>query len=128
MARIFSLLFSLMALSLFGDQLPVPQEISTQEVMQGYEGAFFKMFATLIALLLGIFGAVWALKKLSQGRLSASNNSRSIKVLERRALSHKTVLYLIEADGKKALIAESQLEIKRLIELGTGEPESESEH
>lgn len=116
MSTIFPFFFCLITFSLFGDNAPPPA--LPAEAMQGYEGAFFKMFGTLIVLLIGIFGAVFALKRLSRGRLASSNAAHAIKILERRPLSPKTTLYLIEANGKRSVIAESQLEIKRLIDLG----------
>lgn len=77
-----------------------------------YEGAFLKMFLTLGVLLVAIFGAIWLLKRLSNGRLLSRAGSRTIQILERQPLSPKTMLYLIEVEGKKTLIAESQLEVK----------------
>ena len=37
-----------------------------------------------------------------------------IQVLEKRMLSPKSILYLIEVEGQKVLVAESQHEIRRL--------------
>jgi flagellar protein FliO/FliZ len=80
-----------------------------------YEGAFIKMLLTLGGLVVLIFLTVWLLRRLSQGRLlGGSGASRSIKILEKRALSPKSVLYLIEVGGKQVLIAESHLEVRRL--------------
>jgi flagellar protein FliO/FliZ len=92
---------------------PVPPEV----VMQGYEGAFLKMFLTLIALVVAIFFTVWALKRLARGKFHHMNSNRTIKIIERRALSPKTVLYVIEVAGKQAVVAESQLEVKRILTL-----------
>ena len=98
----------------FADDLVPP---SPEVMMPGYEGAFLKMFLTLIALVVAIFFTVWALKRLSRGRFHSMNSNRTIKIIERRALSPKTVLYIIEVAGKQAVIAESQLEVKRLLTL-----------
>ena len=97
--------------------------ITPEEAMGSYEGAFLKMFLTLIALLVAIFFAAWALRKLAHGRLMQFNNSKNIKILEKRALSPKTALYLIEVHGRKTVIAESQLEVKKII---TFPPEKEA--
>lgn len=78
-----------------------------------YQGALTKMLLTLGGLLALVFLTIWALKKLSQGKIG-SYGKKQINVLERRALSPKTVLYIVEVEGKKVLIAESQLEVKRL--------------
>lgn len=94
---------------------PSPEPVIPEVTIPSYEGAFLKMFLTLIALVVAVFFTVWALKRLSQGRLSSMNASRSIKILERRPLSPKTILYLVEVAGKRAMIAESQLEVKSIL-------------
>jgi hypothetical protein len=97
--------------------LPPPITPAPTDMIPGYEGAFLKMFLTLIAILIGIFFTVWLLKKLSQGRWSQGNSSRTIKIIEKRPLSPKTMLYVIDVDGQQSVIAESQLEIKHLMNL-----------
>jgi len=79
-----------------------------------YEGAFFKMIITLIALLVLVFFTFWIFRRFTQGRLTGMSLARSIKVLERRPLSAKTMLYLIEVGKKRILISESQLEVRTL--------------
>lgn len=94
-----------------------PLTPSPVEMVPGYEGAFLKMFLVLIALIVGIFFTVWILKKLSQGRWTQGNQNRSIKIIEKRPLSPKTMLYIIDVDGQQSVIAESQLEVKHLMNL-----------
>jgi flagellar biogenesis protein FliO len=89
------------------------------DMVPGYEGAFLKMFLVLLALVVGIFFTVWILKKLSQGRWAGGNSNRSIKIVEKRPLSAKTMLYIIDVDGQQSVIAESQLEVKHLMNLET---------
>jgi flagellar biogenesis protein FliO len=108
----------------FGDNLPSPELTeppipTTPEMMKGYEGAFLKMVLTFIALLVGIFFTVWILKKLSRGHFNNMNAGRAIKILEKRALSPKTMLYLVEIGEKQTLVAESQLEVKSLATFET---------
>ncbi|HEY5234764.1 MAG TPA: flagellar biosynthetic protein FliO [Rhabdochlamydiaceae bacterium] len=91
--------------------------VSPLDMVPGYEGAFLKMFLALIALIVGIFFTVWLLKKLSQGRWAGGNSNRAIKIIEKRPLSPKTMLYIIDVDGQQSVIAESQLEIKHLMNL-----------
>lgn len=99
--------------TLLADAVAIP--VST-EALPSYEGAFVKMFLTLLLLVVGIVGTIWFLKRLSRGRMGGSSG-RSIVILEKKALSPKTMLYVIEVEGKQALIAESQLEVKRIMEL-----------
>lgn len=79
-----------------------------------YKGAFIKMILTLLGLVLLIVLSVWMLKRVSSGRMKQMNFGRSIKVIERRPISAKSVLYLVEIDGKKVVIAESQLEVRTI--------------
>ncbi len=96
---------------------PIQEPTQIADKLPSYEHAFIKMLLSLGALLVLIFLTVWALKRLSSGRLKFMNNALAIKILEKRSLSPKSVLYLVEVSGKKVLIAESQLEIKRLMEV-----------
>lgn len=77
-----------------------------------YKGAFIKMMLTLLALLVLIVVSVWMLRRISHGRMKQMNYGRAIKVIERRPLSAKSVLYLVEISGKKVVIAESQLDVR----------------
>lgn len=97
----------------------VPTEASTIS----YEGAFMRMILTLAGLIILIFLTIWVLRRLSQGRVGGNFSSRTIKVLERRALSHKSVLYVVEISRKKVVIVESQLEVRTITTLDE-EPES----
>lgn len=76
--------------------------------------AFTKMFLTLAALVILLLVSYWFLRRLMQNRSQRGNVDASIQILEKRMISPKTMLYLIEVDQKKILIAESHLEIKRL--------------
>ena len=92
--------------------VPMPDEIQ----MPTYEGAFLKMILTLVGLVALVFISVWLLKKLTQGKIG-SFGKKHINIIERKPLSPKTILYIIEVDGKQILVAESQLEIKTLATL-----------
>lgn len=97
--------------------LEAPLSPSPVDIVPGYEGAFLKMFLVLIALIVGIFITVWLLKKLSQGRWAHGNSNKSIKIIEKRPLSPKTMLYIIDVDGQQSVIAESQLEVKHIMNI-----------
>ena len=103
--------------------LAILADAAPTDALPSYEGVFLKMILTLAALVVGIIGTVWFFKRMSVGRMGGSSG-RSIQVLERKALSPKTMLYLIEVDGKQSVVAESQLEIKQLMTLDAfAEPE-----
>ena len=87
---------------------------SSQTPVGELGAAFTKMLLTLAALVVLLLLSYWLIRKLFQNRLQKSNSNASIQILEKRMISPKTMLYLIEVDEKKILIAESHLEVKRL--------------
>lgn len=83
-----------------------------------YESSFVKTLTVLFVLLVLVFITVWLFRRLSFGKFSkGSSSGKGIRILERRALSPKTMLYVIEVQGRKTLIAESQLEVKPLLNI-----------
>jgi len=102
---------------------PSPHDASTNEPVSPehttstYETAFVKMIATLLGLIILIILSVWMLRRISQGRFSSFNSQKGIKILEKRPLSAKSMLYLVEVRGKKVLISESQFEVRRLADI-----------
>lgn len=75
---------------------------------------FAKMMLTFGLLIFLLFGTYWVIKRLIRVRLQSGVGAPSIQVIEKKMISPKTMLYLVEVDNKKILIAESQLEIKRI--------------
>ncbi|MDN3506454.1 MAG: flagellar biosynthetic protein FliO [Simkaniaceae bacterium] len=117
--RIFSILFfSLSTLAVAQDEPPKQEQTSEEDFFDlgdapvSYKGAFTKMMLTLLALIILIVISVWMLRRISHGRMKQMNYGRAIKVIERRPLSAKSVLYLVEISGKKVVIAESQVEVR----------------
>ncbi len=103
--------------------VPIEQQNEVQDQkdlfdnMQGpptYKGAFVKMMVTLLGLIVLIVISVWMLRRISHGRMKQMNYGREIKILERRPLSAKSVLYLVEIGGKKVVVAESQIEVRAI--------------
>ncbi len=88
--------------------LPSPTEITTS-----YEGAFIRMLVTLLGLLVLVFATFWILRRLGKGKFKLGSG-RTINIIEKRALSPKSVLYIVEIGNKKVLISESQLEVRAL--------------
>lgn len=102
------------------EEKPVVDIHKTTDV---YEMAFVKMIVVLIALLTLVILTIWMFKKFSRGRLCTLNYLKSIKILEKRPLSPKSMLYLIEIRGKQVLLSESQFEVRSITTLeGTHTP------
>lgn len=78
---------------------------------------FFNMLLTLGLIILIILVVGWLLKRLLNTRIQQMNTSSLIKILERRSLSPKSTLYLLNIQGKEIAIAETQQGITLLGEL-----------
>lgn len=86
----------------------------TQATTTDLGASFAKMIISLIVVVVLLFATYWFLRKLIQQKLQKGSPDASIHILERRMLSPKTMLYLVEAEGKRVLIAESQLELRKI--------------
>ena len=100
-------------------------ENSFNEELENGENEEGDRFVTELMNMLFVLGAIvaamlmvtWILKKIMSTRLGHGNVASEIKVLEQRALSPKSILYLIEVQGKKIVIADSPQGMTRIAEL-----------
>ena len=46
--------------------------------------------------------------------MQVANNTKAIKILEKRVLSPKSILYLVKVENKKVLISESHMEVRAI--------------
>ena len=67
---------------------------------------FVKMSATLGLVIALILIVAWFLKRIVNTRLEQGNNTSSINVIEKRAISQKTMVYLLDVEGKGIVLAE----------------------
>lgn len=72
----------------------------------------FKLLGSFALLLVVLFLVIWILRKLSGARGGFFHSESGIKVLEKKALSQKTMLYVVEFEGEKILVSESSSHIK----------------
>lgn len=86
-------------------------------ITASYRASFLKMCLSLGLILLLLFATLWFLRKLQQGRFSQINDSHSIKIVQKKVISPKSMLYIIEVNGKQVLLAESQVHVKALSNL-----------
>jgi flagellar biogenesis protein FliO len=77
---------------------------------------FVNMMATLGLIISLILIVAWFLKRMLNARQDVANTTSLIKVVERRALSPKTVIYLLDIEGKSIIISESQNGVTRLAD------------
>ena len=83
-----------------------------------FKNAFFKMVIALIALIILVVITFYSLRRLNRVKISQANKMQSIKILEKRPISPKSMLYLVEVDGEKVLISESNLEVRPIQAIG----------
>jgi len=79
-----------------------------------YKPAFLKMLLILTALIALVILTFWIFKRLMRVRIHQGNMTKNIKILEKRIISPKSILYLIEIEGKRVLISESNLEVRKI--------------
>lgn len=96
------------------EAVPSSSGSNMESFSSSYTASMIRMITALATLLIIVVAAAWAVKRFKGGGFSSISSNKRIKILERRPLSQKSVLYLVELEGKKILFAESQLEIRRL--------------
>jgi len=65
-----------------------------------------------------VIAAAWLLKRLTSGKIRFGNHAHKIQIVERRPLSQKSSLYLIEVEGRRLVISDSPSGARTLCELG----------
>lgn len=113
-------LFLLISQGLFGateplpfplEEAPLPPDI-TQD--NRFLAEFFYMLLMLGMLIGVVLFASYLIKRMTSTRIESLNTTSSIKILERRALSQRSQIYLVEIEDKKFMIAESPTAITAL--------------
>ncbi len=97
-----------------GHEIQSPTTLpSSHEMTDSYEGAFIRMLVTLLGLIFLVFATFWVLRRLGKGKFKMGGG-HLINIIERKAVSPKTMLYVVQIGNKKVLISESQLEVRAL--------------
>ncbi|HAB99845.1 MAG TPA: hypothetical protein DCE71_08495 [Parachlamydiales bacterium] len=92
----------------------VPDLTDPNSPPPNYGFAIAQMLLTFTAVIILLFVSFWFLRRLIQNRLQKGVGDQAIQILEKRMISPKTMLYWIEVDNKKILIAESHLEVRKI--------------
>lgn len=85
---------------------PLQEEEPPKEF--NYWQQFFKMMTILGLLLAVVLTIAWTLRGYLNRRVQQINQNFLIKILEKRTLSAKSQLVLVEVYGKKMLVSDSQ--------------------
>lgn len=89
------------------DPFHLPEGIKEVEPTKTFYGEFFYMLLMLGALISLLYFLSFYMRRIVNSQIEKQNADSEIKVIEKRALSSKTTLYLIECNEKEYLIAES---------------------
>ncbi|MBM3194321.1 MAG: FliO/MopB family protein [Chlamydiae bacterium] len=85
-----------------------------EEQNKNFQNAIIKTFLSIVAFIALILLTIWFLRRLAHNRHTFGMKSHSMQILEKRLLSPKTTLYLMEVDGKKVVFSESMMDVKVL--------------
>lgn len=111
-------MFYLADKEIFPNELAFADAVTSAEnaMPGGFGAAFGKMLLSLALLIALLVATLWLLKRLIHNKMQRGSAADSIHLIEKKMISPKTVVYLVEVEGEKILLAESQLEIRRLKE------------
>lgn len=87
---------------------------------------FLNMAATLGLLISLILIIAWFLKRMVTTRQMQGNDTSIIKIIERRSLSPKSALYLLEIEGMSLIVAESQNGVTSLAQYNSPEEDEDN--
>ncbi len=95
-----------------------------------YLSQLVNMFVGLGAVLLVLFASIWVMKKISRISWLKPTTTPHLLIKERRVLSNKSTLYVVEMDGIAILLAESPAGVsvihqRELLEEPTPLPEAD---
>lgn len=84
------------------------QKAEPPEEIDQFYGEFIKMMVMLSIIIAFLLILLWFVKRMLSSRMEQLNESSMIKILERRNLTAKTAIYIIETRGRNFILAESQ--------------------
>ncbi len=77
-----------------------------QEEDMKISGLWTTSLTFLVGLLLFLLIALWAIKHFNRLKAEAGGQQARIQIVDKRMLSQKSCVYLLDVDGKQLLIAE----------------------
>lgn len=94
----------------FSLEEPVPEVIDQSKFL----GEFFYMLLMLAVLITLVYFLAWFMRRMTTIRIDQYNEGSSMKIVERRQVSQRTTLYLMEVEGKKIVMAETPTSVVQL--------------
>lgn len=101
---------------------PTPEtpEATDNEQFDQFYGQFFKMLFMLGIIIVFLLALTWFFKRFMNTRMEQINAASAIQIVERRAISTKTILYVLDISGRKVLVAESPNGVTAMTEFREG--------
>lgn len=93
---------------------PLEEKVSEEEKPDRFTSELVNMLTTLGIFIGALIALSWVLKKLMSQRVEQVNQHSNIKIVERRTLSPKSNIYLLDILGKTLVIAETPAGITHL--------------
>ena len=101
-------------------ELPLAPDEGNAAHRSHYWNEFVNMLTMLFFIVAFIVLTGWFLKRIMRSRLRQANSSNTIKILEKRNLTPKSAVYLLEVHGRTILVSESADGIQYLTEFSPG--------
>ena len=114
-------------------EIPLPPELEDPvhkeaEHPDRFFNEFLNMLFTLGIIIFFLLVLSWFVKRMTNTRMQQINESSSIKILDRRSITAKSAVYILEIKGKTIAIAESSNGLIRLADFPTADWESKEQH
>lgn len=101
------------------DTIIYPQDLppTQEEIIEPFplEYSFKRMIFSLVALIALLLISFWFLKRMMQGKLRPTGESKKMRIIEKKPLSAKSMLYLVEVEQEKVLLVESQIQVRPIL-------------
>lgn len=81
--------------------------LAPEEETSRFMTEFFKMLFVLGGMVIVLFAISWYVKRYTAQRIEKANDTNVIKVIEQRTLSARSVIYLLDVEGKSYLVGET---------------------
>lgn len=101
---------------------PSPIDITSSTAL--YKASFMRTILFTLGLLLIFFLIIWLIRRFPGSKLQ-QGRGKQIKVIEKRMISPKSSLYLIEVGEKQVLISESQADMRLIQTFDWNEPKND---
>jgi len=111
-----------------GPTFPAAFEEELKKAEEQGESKFYSEFMNMLfylgIIVAFIFVFLWILKRLLSSQMQQANVTSSVKILERRALTQKTSIYVLQVFGRVLTVADSTNGVTLLSDV----PYSEEHH